>query len=325
MSDKQYRILVSDRAIDPAGLDLLREVAELDFLESYATPEAFAAKVAAVDAIFCRNGVIDASVIDAAPKLKIVSRHGVGYDNVDIDACTRRGVVVTTAGEANSQSVSEHAVAMMLYLGRLLYRTNAEMDHGQWERTTLVGTELFEKTLGIVGLGRVGTRLAKHAAGFDMQILAYDPYLAAHACAAHGARQVDLQTLLRESDYVSLHLPLNAETRHLIGAEELALMKKTAILVNCARGGIVDEQALYDALVARRLAAAGGDVFEDEPLPGGHPLVGLPNVCHSPHIAGQTAESLVRVSLQTAENILTVLRGETLDPGYVVNPEVFSA
>ena len=325
MSDKQYRILVSDRTIDPAGLDLLREVAELDFLEGYAAPEAFAAKVDSVDAIFCRNGIIDASVIDAAPKLKIVSRHGVGYDNVDIDACTRCGVVVTTVGEANSQSVSEHAIAMMLYLCRFLYRTNAEMDDGQWKRTTLIGTELFEKTLGIVGLGRVGSRLAKHAAGFDMEIIAYGPYLAADTCAGHGTRKVDLQTLLQESDYISLHLPLNANTRCLIGAKELALMKETVILVNCARGGIVDEHALYDALVKKRIAAAGVDVFEDEPLAGGHPLVNLPNVCHSPHVAGQTAESLVRVSLQTAENILTVLRGETLDPGYIVNPEVLSA
>ena len=325
MTEKPFKVLVSDRSIHPSGLDLLRPVADLTFLEGYNTPETFAAAVADIDAIFCRSGIVDASVIDAAPKLKIVSRHGVGYDNVDIDACTRRSIVVTTTGEANSQSVSELAIGMMLYLGRFICRANADMDAGLWERTSLVGTELFRKTLGIIGLGRVGTRLAKHAVGFDMEILVYDPYLDAETVASHGAKQVDLTTLLSRCDYISLHLPLSPETRHIIGAKELLQMKESAILINCARGGIVDEDALYTALVDKQIAAAGVDVYEDEPLPAGHPLIGLDNVCHSPHIAGQTAESLVRVSLQTAENILTVLQGATLDPGFVVNPEALSA
>ncbi len=324
MTDKKFNVLVSDRSIHPSGIDLLRPLAELTFLEGYARPEVFAAAVSETDAIFCRSGIIDASVIDAAPKLKIVSRHGVGYDNVDIDACTRRGIVVTTTGEANSQSVSELAIGMMLYLGRFIRRANADMDAGLWERTSLVGTELFQKTLGIVGLGRVGTRLAKHANGFDMEVLVCDPNLDADTVAKHGAKQVDLQTLLAQSDYVSLHLPLSPETRHIIGAQELSQMKESAILINCARGGIVDEDALYTALVEKQIAGAGIDVFEKEPLPAGHPLIGLDNVCHSPHIAGQTAESLARVSLQTAENILTILRGEKLDPGFVVNPEALA-
>ena len=324
MTDKQYNILVSDRSIHPAGIDLLRPLADLTFLKGYAAPEIFVAAVAEVDAIFCRNGIIDANVVAAAAKLKIVSRHGVGYDNVDIAACTRRGIVVTTTGEANSQSVSEHAIGMRLYLVRELPRANADMDAGRWERTSLVGTELFGKTLGIVGLGRVGARLVKHAAGFAMEVLACDPYLAAETITARGAAPVDLPTLLRRSDFVSLHLPLSEETSNLIGADELAQMKNSAILINTARGGIVDEKALYDALTNKQIAAAGIDVFAQEPLPAENPLIGLDNVCHSPHIAGQTAESLVRVSLQTAENILTVLRGETLDPGFVVNPEVLA-
>jgi D-3-phosphoglycerate dehydrogenase len=324
MSEKKFNVLVSDRSIHPSGIDLLRHSAELTFLEGYARPAVFAAAVSEADAIFCRSGIVDASVIDAAPKLKIVSRHGVGYDNVDIAACTRRGIVVTTTGEANSQSVSELAIGMMLYLGRFIRRANADMDAGLWERTSLMGTELFQKTLGIIGLGRVGTRLAKHANGFDMELLVCDPYLDADTVAKHGAKQVDLQTLLAQSDYVSLHLPLNSETRHIIGAQELSQMRESAILINCARGGIVDEDALYTALVEQQIAGAGIDVFEKEPLPAGHPLIGLDNVCHSPHIAGQTAESLVRVSLQTAENILTVLRGEKLYPGFVVNPEALT-
>ncbi|HIG57519.1 MAG TPA: hydroxyacid dehydrogenase [Candidatus Latescibacteria bacterium] len=324
MSEKKFNVLVSDRSIHPSGIDLLRHSAELTFLEGYARPAVFAAAVSEADAIFCRSGIVDASVIDAASKLKIVSRHGVGYDNVDIAACTRRGIVVTTTGEANSQSVSELAIGMMLYLGRFIRRANADMDAGLWERTSLMGTELFQKTLGIIGLGRVGTRLAKHANGFDMELLVCDPYLDADTVAKHGAKQVDLQTLLAQSDYVSLHLPLNSETRHIIGAQELSQMRESAILINCARGGIVDEDALYTALVEQQIAGAGIDVFEKEPLPAGHPLIGLDNVCHSPHIAGQTAESLVRVSLQTAENILTVLRGEKLDPGFAVNPEALT-
>ena len=321
MTRKNFKVLFTDTSVDPAGIDLLRPVAELSFLESYASTEALVAAIGEADAIFCRSGIIDEPVIAAAPKLKIVSRHGVGYDNIDIAACTRRGIVVTIGGEANSQSVSEHAFGLILATARDLLRANADMDAGRWERTTLVGTELHRKVLGIVGLGRVGSRLARHATGFDMEVLACDPYLDANTAAERGAQLVDLTTLLRQSDFVSLHLPLSQETRNLIGTAEIALMKQSAILVNTARGGIIDEEALHNALKDNRIAGAALDVFAEEPLPPDHPLTGLDNLCHSPHIAGQTAESLVRMSLQAAQNILTIFHGEALAPDFVVNPE----
>jgi D-3-phosphoglycerate dehydrogenase / 2-oxoglutarate reductase len=319
----KYKVLVTGADMHPEGIDLLRPCARLEFLES---PEAAAleAAVGDVDAIFCRSGMISAAVIEAAPRLKIVSRHGVGYDNVDVDACSRSGVLVTTTGEANSQSVSELAFGLILALARDLVRANAEMDAGRWQRGGLVGTELYGKTLGIVGLGRVGRRLARHAAGFDLEVLACDPYLDAATVAKRGARQVDLPTLLAQADFVSLHLPLNTETRHLIDAAALAQMKETAFLVNAARGGLVDEAALYTALTQKQIAGAALDVFDQEPLPGGHPLVGLDTVCHTPHIAGQSAESLMRMSVQTGQNILTVLRGERLDADFIVNPAALS-
>lgn len=320
MSRDKYKVLVTGGGMRPEGIDLLRPCAELSFLES-PDADALLRAVGDVDAVFCRSGRISAKVVAAAPRLRIVARHGVGYDNVDVEACSRRGIVVTTTGEANSQSVSELTFGLILALARGLVRANAEMDAGRWERGGLVGCELQGKTLGIVGLGRVGRRLARHAAGFDMRVLACDPYLDGVTVVQRGARKVDLETLLHESDIVSLHLPLQLETRHLIGAAELARMKETAFLVNAARGGLVDEKALYEALVDQRLAGAALDVFSLEPLPGGHPLAQLDSVCHTPHIAGQTDESLRRMSLQAGRNILDCLRGEPLDPGCVVNPE----
>lgn len=322
MSQDKYKVLVTGVGMRPEGIDLLRPFAELLFLEK-PEPQALLEAVGDVDAVFCRNGQITAEVVEAAPRLRIVARHGVGYDNVDVEACSRGGVAVTTTGEANSQSVSELAFGLILALARDLVRANAEIDAGRWERGGLVGCELQGKTLGIVGLGRVGRRLARHAAGFDMRVWACDPYLDEATVAARGAHKADLGPLLHESDFVSLHLPLEPATRHLIGAAELASMKETAFLVNAARGGLVDEEALYEALVSHRLAGAALDVFDIEPLPGGHPLAKLDTVCHTPHIAGQTDESLRRMSQQVGRNILTVLQGGRPAADFLVNPAVY--
>ena len=194
------------------------------------------------------------------------------------------------------------------------------MREGHWERHKWVGVELHGKVMGIIGLGRIGSRMARIARAFDMEVLACDPYIPAARAEAVGARLVDLPTILQRADFVSVHVPLNQETRHLFGRSEFAAMKPGAIFANTARGGIVDERALHEALVSGHLAGAAQDVFEQEPAPPDHPLLELDNLVLSPHVAGQSTESMVRMSVGAAENILRVLRGE--QPSYLVNPEV---
>ena len=242
--------------------------------------------------------------------------------SVDVGACTRRGVMVTTTGDANSGAVSEHAFGLILAAARLITLADAQVKSGVWNRGRYVGIELSGKILGLVGLGRIGVRMSRHAQGFFMTTIAHDPYVRPRDAQALGVTLCDLETLLRTADLVSLHLPLTEETRGLIGRDELALMKPSAILVNTARGGLVDEDALCEALRSRQIAAAALDAFAQEPLPAGHPLTELDNVVLAPHIGGQTQESLVRLSARATDNVLRVLRGET--PSDIVNPEALS-
>ncbi|HEX9922284.1 MAG TPA: hydroxyacid dehydrogenase [Anaerolineae bacterium] len=319
MSAKAFNVLITDASIRPEGIEMLEAVASLTVLQSY-TPEAGIIEAAReADAILARAAVISEAVIQAAPKLKIVSRHGVGVDNVDVAACTRQGVLVSITGDANSEAVSEYAFGLLLAVARKVAQANAHIRAGQWNRDLFIGLELYGKVLGIIGLGRIGSRLGRHAAGFDMEALAYDPYVDANAAQAAGIALVDLETLLRRADFISLHMPLTDETRHLIGPAELALMKSSAILVNTARGGLIDEAALYETLLNKRIAGAALDVFETEPLSQGNRLATLDNLLCSPHVAGQTQESLLRMSVDAAENILRVFRGET--PLGIINPE----
>lgn len=322
MTQKDYKVLITDAAIRREGIDLLEAVAALTILPSY-SPTAEVIKAAeGVDAILARTTVISEAVVCASPKLKIVSRHGVGVDNVDVAACTRQGVLVTITGNANAQAVAEYAFGCILAVARKVILANANMDAGMWKREPFVGVELHRKVLGIIGLGRVGSRLAKLSVGFEMTVLAYDPYIEATAVQLENVKLVDLETLLSQADFISLHMPLTPETSHFISTAEFELMKSSVILVNTARGELIDEAALYQALVSRRIAGAALDVFQQEPLPAGHPLTQLDHVLHSPHIAGQTAESLIRMSIDAAEAILQVFRGQT--PAFVVNPEVLN-
>ena len=315
-----YKVLLADMAIHPAGIDLLAEQSALVKLPSY-SPEAEVLEAARdVDAILARTCVISAPIIRAAPRLKIVSRHGVGHDNVDIDACTRHGIAVSITEGSNAESVSEHAFTCMLAVANRLIPAHAATRAGQWERDKMTGLELHGKTMGIFGLGRIGARTAKHARAFDMEVLACDPYISQKEARSVGATLVEPGTLLRRADFISIHVPLTAETRHLIGSQELERMKSTAILVNTSRGGIIDEEALYQTLAAGHLYGAALDVFEEEPVRPDYPLLQLDNLVCSPHVAGVTAESMVRTSVAAAKNILHVLRGEK--PSHLVNPEV---
>lgn len=316
----KHRVLVIATSIRPEGVRLLETAAKLTFIPDHASQEETAQAAVNADAILARTGRVTRRVIEAAPRLKIVARHGVGYDNVDVQACTERGIVVTTTGDANSEAVSEHTMGCLLAAARQIPLANAAVKRGIWDRESVHGIELAGKTLGLVGLGRIGSRVAKHARGFDMRVIAHDPYADPEWARSLDVTLVDLEPLLREADFVSLHAPLMPETRHMIGAEQFALMKPSAILVNTSRGGLIDEAALCQALADRRIAGAALDVFAQEPLPADHPFMRLDNVICTPHVGGQTDEALVRMAVCAAECILRVLRGER--PDYVVNPEV---
>ena len=315
-----FKVLIADAAVHPEGIRMLDEIVELEQVPAYTSEAELIEAAKDVDGILARACLISRPVILAAPRLKVVSRHGVGVDNIDVEECTRNGIAVAITEEANCQAVSEHAFACLLALANRVTPADREIRAGKWERHKWVGVELHGKTLGILGLGRIGSRAAKHAAAFNMEVIACDPYVQERAASELGVSLVDLETLLRRADFLSLHVPLTQETKGIIGARELDLMKASIFVVNTSRGGIVDEEALHRALVDGHIAGAAIDVFEQEPVPADHPLLQLDNVLCTPHVAGQSDESMIRMSQAAAENILRVLRGEP--PSQVVNPEV---
>ena len=255
--------------------------------------------------------------------MKVVARIGVGYDAVDVPALSKRDVPLMVAGTANSPSVAEQAVFMMLTWAKRAVELHALVKDGKWgTRLAMLPFDLFGKTLLIVGFGRIGTRTAKRCLAMEMNVLVYDPYKSPDEIKAAGCEPVtDLDAALPRADFVSLHCPKTKETNGLMDAAKLARMKPTSYLVNTARGGIVVESALYDALVAKKLGGAGLDVFEQEPPPIGHKLFDLPNVIIAPHVAGVTREALNRMGEQTAKNMLSVLDGEPIRIN-VINQEV---
>ena len=267
--------------------------------------------IAPADALIVRNRtLVDSSLLAAAPRLTVVGRLGVGLDNIDLAACAARGIEVIAATGANARSVAEYVIATALMLRRDVYRASAAVAAGEWPRTTLSrGRELAGSTLGVVGFGSIGRLLAALARALDIRVLAFDNAIARQAplWAEHGAAFRPLDELLREADIVSLHVPLATDTRRLIDARRLALMKPDAILINTSRGGIVDEVALAAALHDGHLSGAALDVFEHEPLPAMGPLAGCPRLLLTPHIAGVTRESNVRVSAMVAGQVARAL------------------
>ena len=273
-----------------------------------------------IDGAIVSTDPFTARVIQAADRLRVISRTGVGYDAVDVPAATKRGVIVTTTPGVNRHAVADWALALILCCARKVPENLAEVRRGAWTRHE--GMDLAEKTLGVVGLGTIGKEVAKRAQAFGMRLLAFDLVQDLPFAAGQGIAYVSLEDLLRQSDFVSIHCFLNAATRHLINAERLLLMKPTAFLINTARGGIVDTEALYRALHAKRIAGAGLDVFEGEPLRADNPLRTLENAYLSPHTAGSTADARRLSGATAAENLIRALRGER--PDGIVNPEVLA-
>ncbi|WP_230487104.1 phosphoglycerate dehydrogenase [Nocardioides anomalus] len=266
--------------------------------------------LAEADALLVRSATaVDAEALAAAPRLKVVARAGVGLDNVDVRAATQSGVMVVNAPTSNIVSAAELAVALMLAAARHVSPAHAALRQGEWQRSRFTGTELFDKTVGIVGLGRIGVLVAHRLAAFGMRVIAYDPYVQAGRAAQLGVRLVDLATLLAESDFMSVHLPKTPETIGLIGDAELHAVRPHLVLVNAARGGIVDEQALYAALKEGRVGAAGLDVFAHEPCTDS-PLFELDNVVATPHLGASTDEAQEKAGLAVARSVRLALSGE---------------
>lgn len=311
-------------AVHPAGLARLRGEPGIEVVElGEDRPEEIPGALAEAEAVIVRTAPLPAAAIAGAPKLRVVTKHGVGYDNIDVAAATARGIPVTVTATANATSVAEFTLAQILALTKLSAAMDAAVRAGDWAaRNRLAPIELAGKTLVIVGFGRIGRRVASRALAFELRVLVHDPYVTAEAIRAAGCEPVErLEDALAAADVVTLHCPLTAETRGLIGRERLARLPAGAFLVNTARGGIVDEAALAEALRSGRLAGAALDVMVREPLPADDPLLALPNLLLSPHIAGVTAESARRMALEAAENVLAGLAGR-LPREVVVNPEV---
>jgi len=267
--------------------------------------------------------LVERSLLSHCPKLLIVSASGAGYDTVDVAACTEAGIIAVNQSGGNRESVAEHTLGMMLSLIKRIAETDKLMRESRIERRMdFMGNELHGRTIGIIGIGQTGSRVAELCRGlFAMTVLAFDPYVDAEAMAAYGARKTSLSELLGASDFVSLHCPLDATTKGMIGAGELAQMKPGAYLVSTARGGIHDEHALFAALSSGRLAGAGLDVWQEEPPPANHPLLALNNVIASPHTAGVTHQARHRLAEMAAEQLIAIFRGER--PQRLINPEVW--
>ncbi len=303
------KVLVSD-PIDGAGIDILSQVASVD-VKTGLPPAQLLEIIGDYDAILIRSGTkLTQDIIEAGKKLKIIGRAGVGVDNVDVLTATRRGIVVVNSPEGNTIAAAEHTLAMMLALSRHLPDAHASMKAGQWDRKSFTGVEVYKKTLGIVGLGKIGSHVANIARAMGMRLLAYDPFLSAERAERLGVSLVDLEILLRESDYITLHVPKTPETTHLINAESLTKVKPNLRIINCARGGVIDEAALAAALNEGRIGGAALDVYENEPLEADSPLRQVSrNLILTPHLGASTEEAQANVAIDVAEQIRDVLLG----------------
>jgi D-3-phosphoglycerate dehydrogenase len=306
--------------IAASGLDLLK--AECDCLAPWEDGlDSDRSMLQEADAVIVRLFKIDAQDIGQARRLKVISKHGAGVDNIDLQAATAAGIPVLYTPTATVNAVAEHTLALMLALTRQIVPASAALKEGRFhERGRFQGVELAGKTLGVVGLGRIGTRVAQMAAlGLGMSVSAYDPFVSKAAYSGLETIEDSLEALFRKADILTLHVPLTPETRHMINNHSLAWAKPGCRLVNTSRGAVIDEAALFRALTEGQLAGAALDVFEQEPLPPDHPLCQAPNTLLTPHISSSTQESLERMSLQAAQGVLDVLHSRI--PEHLVNPD----
>lgn len=303
------RILVLD-GVSEKGIDILREPGfTVDVIEEKLSEEQLVEIIPEYDAVVVRSATqITAPIINAGVNLKVIGRAGVGVDNIDVQAATGNGIIVVNAPDGNTIAAAEHTMALMLALARHVPQANEALKKGKWLRKEFTGVELREKTLGVIGLGRIGTAVAKRAQGFAMKVLGYDPYITHERAREIGVELVSLEDIFREADFITVHLPKTKETMNLINREALAKMKPGVRIINVARGGIVNEQDLYEALKIGKVAGAALDVFEVEPTTES-PLFELPNVVVTPHLGASTEEAQVNVALDVAREIVAILQG----------------
>ncbi len=321
------RKLMLPQEMAQVGWDFARKRDDLELVPfSDTTPQdEFRKMLATADAIALWARRFGADEIGAAPRLQVVSRIGVGYDSVDVATLTKRRIPLLIGGTANSVTVAEHAIFFMLHLAKQGVAMDAFVRDDRWrEKNSVTIFDLFEKTLLIIGFGKIGTRVAARALALEMRVLAYDPFIPEDTIRARGAIPApDLDAALAEADFVTIHCPKKPDTIGLINAARLARMKKNAFLINTARGGIIDEPALFEALTSGKIAGAGLDVFEKEPTPSDNPLLRAPNTIFAPHMAGVSRESLDRMAVTAVQNVLSVFDGKP-NVENVVNKEVLS-
>ena len=303
-------ILIAD-AVAPSALEVLR--AEPGWTVTASSPKEFHEHLSEADALLIRSGAqVTAEVFEKAPKLRVIGRAGVGIDNVDVDAATARGVLVMNTPGGNAISVAEHTLALMLASARSIPAASESTKSGKWEKKKFLGTELRGKTLGIVGLGNIGLLVARRARPFGMELLAHDPFVNPDLARDRGVEMVSLDELFAKSDYISLHLSLTEKTRNLLNCETFAKLKDGVRIINCARGELIDADALHEALVSGKVAGAALDVFPVEPPPAGSPLLAEPGVIATPHIGGSTEEAQETVGIRIAEQVRDYLRSDVV-------------
>jgi D-3-phosphoglycerate dehydrogenase len=305
------KILVSD-PLSEEGLKILKDAKEFQVdVKTDLKPEQLKEIIKDYDALIVRSATkVTKDIISAATKLKVIGRAGVGLDNVDLEAATQKGIIAMNTPAGNTISTAEHTMSVILALSRNIPQANSSMKSGEWKRSKFMGVELYHKILGIIGLGRIGSEVAKRALSFGMKVLAYDPFLSREISESIGVEVVELKDLLTRSDYITVHVPLTEETRHIISNKEFAIMKKGVRVINCARGGIIDEAALANAIKEGRVAGAGIDVFEKEPPSPDNELLKLDNVITTPHLGASTEEAQVNVAIEVAEIVRDALLGK---------------
>ncbi len=304
------KVLVTDD-ISPLGIQKLEALPDVTVTVNTGLKEAeLIEEIKDYDALLVRSQTkVTERVIQSASHLQVIGRAGVGVDNIDVAAATRRGILVINAPDGNTISAAEHTFAMLISMSRHIPVANQSIRNGKWDRKSFVGVELRGKTLSVLGMGRIGTEVAKRAKGFDMHVVGYDPFLTEERAKTLGVERMNLQAAISCADFITVHTPLTKETRHMLSDEAFRSMKRGVRIVNCARGGIIDESALLAALQEGIVAGAALDVFEEEPIPKEHPLLSLQNVVVTPHLGASTVEAQVNVAIDVAEEVGRILQG----------------
>ena len=305
-----YKVLVMDN-VSEEGLKPLHKEPDIELvIGNKMSEDELAANIASFDALIVRSATkVTAKVIEAANNLKVIGRAGIGIDNIDLEAATRRGILVINAPEGNTIAATEHTMAIMLALARNIPQAAAKLRDGVWDKKSFIGIELRGKVLGVLGLGRIGSAVAKRAQALEMEVIAYDPYITGETAARAAVKLLPLEEVIAQADFITLHLPRTKETYHLLNEKAFSAMKDGVRIVNCARGGIIDEEALYQAMVKGKVAGAALDVFEKEPDVD-NPLLTLPNFIATPHLGASTKEAQLNVALSVATEIVAALKGD---------------